>query len=79
MVGTQILDVNWYLLNPFWAWFWTGIGILAGVIFIGIAIYFLKDLGRQGMDDLAKVLWVFAFLLIPILSWIAYYIVVMKE
>ena len=81
MIGNKIMHADpWaaFFAAPQLLWIWIVVGIVAAVVFISFAVYYLKDLSHRAMDDLPKVLWVIAFLLVPIISWIAYYIVVMK-
>ncbi|MHA1301350.1 MAG: hypothetical protein ACTSO9_18155 [Candidatus Helarchaeota archaeon] len=53
----------------------TLIGITV-VIVIGLILCW--DLGQQSLSDLAKVGWVIILFILPVLSWIAYWIVIRK-
>ncbi|NVM02047.1 MAG: hypothetical protein HWN67_06905 [Candidatus Helarchaeota archaeon] len=53
------------------------IGIILLAIWIVVTILLWRDIKEVTIDDTAKILWVM-FLLLPIISWIAYYLVLKK-
>ncbi len=79
MVGSQILYTDPWLVYPLYTLIWIIVGIVIIAAFIAICVYYLNNLRTTGMDDLPKLLWALSFFLLPIFSWIAYYVVVMKD
>ncbi|MHA1301349.1 MAG: hypothetical protein ACTSO9_18150 [Candidatus Helarchaeota archaeon] len=51
------------------------IGILI-VVVVGLILCW--DLSKQSVDDVAQIIWIVIFFLMPVISWIAYYLVVRK-
>lgn len=55
------------------------LGIIGGIAYLVIAWLLCWNLAKTSIDDLPKVAWVIIFFLMPILSWVAYWLVVKKK
>ena len=52
--------------------------VLAGVV-LGVGFFLCWDLGKQTVSDLAKIGWIIIFFLLPLYSWIAYWLLIRKS
>ena len=52
------------------------LGIIGGAIVIVVGIVMCWDLSKQSVDDTAQVGWVILFFVVPVISWIAYWLVI---
>ena len=52
------------------------LGIIGGAIVIVVGILMCWDLSKQSIDDTAQVGWVILFFIVPVVSWIAYWLVI---
>ncbi|MHA1377395.1 MAG: hypothetical protein ACTSRG_03325 [Candidatus Helarchaeota archaeon] len=52
--------------------------IIGAAIVIVVALVLCWDISKQSLDDTAVVGWVIIFFIVPVISWIAYYLVIRK-
>ncbi|MHA1377394.1 MAG: hypothetical protein ACTSRG_03320 [Candidatus Helarchaeota archaeon] len=53
-------------------------GTIIAAVVIVIGLIFCWDLGKQANSDLSKIGWVIIFFILPVYSWIAYYLIIKK-
>ena len=67
MLRTPVIDVGTAV-----------VALIAAIAVVVVALFLCWDLGKQTISDLAKIGWVIIFFILPIMSWIAYWLIIRK-